>query len=300
MSTTKNAQNQAAQRATGVGIILNLILGVGKATAGLLGQSQALLADAAESLTDVLSSTASLLGLKYAARPADGNHPYGHGRAEPLMAMVSILLMCAAAIGILISSVHKLIMQSYTTPAAFTLYLLAGVIVLKELLYRRMRRLGKQQGSTLMVTEAWHHRADAITSILAFVGICLARYAGKSFESSDVWAAILASGLILFQATRLGAPAIREIMDEHIYDDLATKIKEESYHIVGVKDTEKCFVRKVGTFYYVELHLLLPPEFTVLQGHDIAHEVKDYIKLQNPAVADVLTHIEPFCNHSDH
>ena len=283
---------QLGIRSTLVGIALNVCLAAGKALAGTLGHSYALIADAIESLSDVVSSLVVLIGLRVAMRPADENHPYGHGKAEPLAATMVSLALFGAAVTIAVESIHE-IRTPHSTPAPFTLAVLAAVVLIKEVLFRYVVKVGETSKSTAVKTDAWHHRSDAITSGLAFVGISIALIGGPGWESADDWAALLASGVIMFNAYLLLRPAVLELTDSTPGTGLGEDLRHVALSVPGVLGLDKCFVRKMGLDYYVDLHAIVERDMPVWQGHAIAHSVKDAIRAAHPEVVDVLVHIEP-------
>lgn len=272
----------------------NAALAFIKAIAGITGNSYALIADAIESVTDVFSSLLVLVGIKYAAKPPDDNHPYGHGRAEPLLTFTVVGILLGAAALIAYESIEH-IRTPHEVPETFTLFVLAGIIVVKEFSYRYVVKRGKQINSTLLTADAWHHRSDAITSLTAFIGISLAIALGEGYENADDWAALLASGFIVFNAYLIFRPALGELMDEQLHDDLISKIRLIAQSVGGVVETEKCFVRKAGLMYHVDLHLVVCGDITVRAGHAIAHNLKAALLKQLPQLSDVLIHVEP-CN----
>lgn len=279
-------------RSTLIGILANTLLAAIKATAGFLGNSYALIADAIESTTDIASSFIVWSGLKIAALPPDADHPYGHGKAEPLAAIVVSLTLIAAAMGIAIQSVRE-ILTPHHAPAAFTLAVLVLVVVTKETLFRFVFNVGQDINSTAVKSDAWHHRSDAITSAAAFVGISISLIGGAGYESADDWAAMFASVIILFNAYRILRPAINEVMDGAPSADVDVGIRRAAQQVEGVIALEKCFIRKMGFSYYVDLHVTVDGELSVRHGHDIARQVKLAIRTSNPHVAEVLVHIEP-------
>jgi len=283
---------QKAIRATYLSIIGNFILAVAKGITGIFGNSYALVADAIESMTDVFSSALVLFGLKYSTRPADSNHPYGHGRAETLITfiVVGFLLISAAVIA------HESIVNIQTPhqiPETFTLIVLAVIILIKETFYQIISRKGKETNSSSLQADAWHHRSDAVTSIMAFTGISIAIYMGPGYETADDWAALIASLFIVYNAFLIFRPALGEILDEHVYDDLVKEIRDVAENVPGVKGTEKCFVRKTGMTYLVDLHLLVDGDLSVTQGHEISHAAKDALMAHRPELVHILIHIEP-------
>src|SRR5262245_37560680 len=182
-------------RATLWSVLINTILALIKIISGLIGNSYALIADGIESTLDIFSTTVVWGGLKIAARPPDKNHPFGHGKAEPLAALVVSLALLGTAFGLALQSVRE-ILTPHHAPAAFTLFVLIGVIVTKEILFRFIFKVGEDIRSTAVKGDAWHHRSDAITSAAAMVGISIALLAGEGYESADDWAALLACGVI--------------------------------------------------------------------------------------------------------
>jgi cation diffusion facilitator family transporter len=283
---------QKAIKATYFSIIGNTTLAIIKGLAGFFGNSYALIADAIESTTDIFASLLVLFGIKYSNRPADDNHPYGHGRAEPLITflVVGFLITSATIIGyesiINIQTPHEL-------PKPWTLFVLGAIIVWKEYSFRLVMKRSKETNSSSLKADAWHHRSDAITSVAAFTGISIALFLGKGYEAADDWAALFASVFILYNSYLIFRPALGEIMDEHLYDDLVEEIRNVSHQVDGIIDTEKCFIRKAGMKYHVDLHARVNGTITVKEGHDLSHKLKDTLREKIPELGHVLIHIEP-------
>lgn len=273
-------------------ILGNLTLAVIKFLAGFFGNSYALIADAIESTVDVFSSILVWLGLKYSSKPPDENHPYGHGRYETLATFIVVGFLLVSACLIAYESIQN-IKTPHELPKTFTLYVLGGIILFKEFSFQYVIRKSKLTNSSSLKADAWHHRSDAITSIMALLGISIALLMGPGFEAADDWAALMAAGIIAFNAYRILRPVLGEISDEQLYDEQIDEIRRIAQTIPGVIDTEKCHVRKMGMTYYVDLHLIVKAEISVLEGHKIGHDLKDEIQRQMPEVADVLVHIEP-------
>ncbi len=286
------AHEQTAIKATYFSIVGNASLAVIKALAGFFGNSYALIADAIESTTDIFASFLVLFGIKYASRPADKNHPYGHGRAEPLITFLVVGFLMTSATVIAYESI-KNIGTPHELPKLWTLFILAPLIIWKEISFRLVMKKAKETNSSSLKADAWHHRSDAITSIAAFIGISIALYFGKGYETADDWAALFASGFIFYNSYLIFRPALGEIMDEHVYDDLVDDVRKVSLTVDGIIGTEKCFVRKAGMKYHVDLHAIVAGDITVKQGHDIAHNLKDTLRNQLPQLGHVLIHIEP-------
>ncbi len=275
---------QKGLRATFIGMSVNAVLASTKLVAGVLGHSHALVADAVESLADILSSIVVWRGLIVAAAPADADHPYGHGKAEPLAAATVATLLLFAAVGIIFQAVGE---------AGFTLVVLLAVVAVKEGLFRYVLREAKSMDSPAVITDAWHHRSDVITSIAAAVGISISLIGGKGYESADDIAAVVAAGLIARNGWRLLRPALDELMDTAPSRALTEEIVAIAETVPNAERIEKCVVRKVGYRYFVDMHAEVDPGMTVLAAHQVAHQIKNEVRSKLPQVADVLVHIEP-------
>lgn len=283
---------QTAIKTTYFSILSNASLALIKGVSGYFGNSYALIADAIESTTDIFSSFLVLFGIKYSNRPADKNHPYGHGRAEPLITFLVVGFLITSATIIAYESIIN-IGTPHDLPEPFTLFILGGIIIWKEISYRFVIKKSKETNSSSLKADAWHHRSDAITSVTAFIGISIALFFGKGYESADDWAALFSSAFILYNSYLIFRPALGEIMDEHVYDDLIEEIRKVSLTVNGIIDTEKCFIRKAGMKYHVDLHAVVDANITVKAGHDLAHDLKDTLRTKIPFLGHVSIHIEP-------
>jgi cation diffusion facilitator family transporter len=283
---------QTAIRTTYFSIIGNTALAFIKGVAGFFGNSYALIADAIESTTDIFASLLVLLGLGYAKKPADENHPYGHGKIEPLVTFVVVAFLVTSATIIAYESIQH-IQTPHKTPRPWTLIVLGAIIIWKEVSYRIVIKKSFETNSSSLKADAWHHRSDAITSVMAFIGISIALIFGKGYETADDWAALLASGFILYNSYLIFRPALGEIMDENLYDELIQEIRVESLKVDGILGTEKCFIRKTGMKYHIDLHAIVAGNISVKEGHDLAHLLKDTLRTRIPNLGHVLIHIEP-------
>ncbi len=283
---------ESGARVALLGLAINFVLAAAKITAGFLGNAYVLIADGIESALDIAGSVVIWGGLKLAARPPDTTHPYGHGKAEPIAAIIVSLGVLAAALGLFIQSVREIFLPHHA-PAPFTLIVIVIAIAVKEILYRYVIRVGRDVESTAIQTDAWHHRTDALTSIAALVGISLALLGGERWQSADDWAAIFACGLIGANGYRLLKPAVQEIMDSAPRGAIVDRVRGAARSVPGVIDVEKAFVRKMGLSFYVDLHIGVDGGISVRDGHHIAHAVKRAIQQSDARIADVLVHIEP-------
>lgn len=289
-ASTRNLQTGA--RVALIGLAINIVLASVKIVAGVFGHAYVLIADGIESALDVGGSIVIWGGLTVAARPPDRTHPYGHGKAEPIAALLVAICVLAAAIGLAIESIRE-ILTPHHGPAPFTLVVLVVVIVIKEILFRYVNRVGRNLESTAVQTDAWHHRSDALTSAAAFIGISVALIGGERWQSADDWAALFACAVIAANGVRLALPAFQEIMDTAPGGKIIRSIRAVAMSVPGVVEVEKCHARKMGLDYYVDLHVGVDGNISVHEGHEIAHQVKSAIQQSDARIADVLVHIEP-------
>ncbi len=277
----------------------NVVLAAVKIFAGIFGHAYVLIADGVESTLDILGSLIIWSGLKLAAKPPDDSHPYGHGKAEPLAAIIVALAVMGAAVGLAFESVRE-ILTPHHAPRPFTLAVLIVVIVVKEGLFRVVHHVGKKSGSTAIQADAWHHRSDAFTSGAAFLGISVALLGPKVFptmhvrwECADDWAALFACGIIGWNGFRFFQPAVLDVMDAAPSKEFENEVRKTAASVPGVQRVEQCRIRKMGIEFFVDLHIEVDGGIPVRDGHHIAHRVKDAVCDANPSVADVLVHVEP-------
>jgi len=283
---------QTGARIALFGLAINIMLASVKMLAGFFGNAYVLIADGIESAMDVGGSIVIWGGLKVAARPPDRTHPYGHGKAEPIAAVIVAIGVLAAALGLTIQSVREIFLPHHG-PAPYTLVVLIVAVIVKEILYRYVIQFGRSVESTAVQTDAWHHRTDAMTSIAAFIGISVALVGGEAWQSADDWAALFACALIGTNGYRLLRPALFEIMDTAPRGKIVDSVRNAAAAVPGVIEVEKCLIRKMGLDFYVDLHVGVNGSISVHEGHEIAHQVKAAIQQGDSRIADVLVHIEP-------
>jgi len=276
-----------------LGVLVNLVLAIFKGLAGILGNSYALIADAVESVADIAGGLVVWGGLSVASRDPDHDHPYGHGKAEPLATAVVGLMLLGAALGIMIEAVRELY-TPHAAPAPFTLAVLVGVVVVKETLFRRVLRAAAIDVSGTVQADAWHHRSDAITSGAAFLGISAALLGGPGWEWCDEAAAIIASFVILANGVRILRPAVHELMDGAPDEQFLEAVSRAALATPGVRQIEKLRARRVGTQFDVDLHVQGDPALTLHEAHILSGIVKGRIRSSVPAVCHVLVHMEPY------
>ncbi len=290
------AHPASARRFALAGLLANMALAIGKLLAGILGNSYALVADAIESLADIVGSGVIFSGLVISSRPASEQHPYGFGKAEPLASLAVAILVLLAGGAIAYEAVQEIITPHHT-PEWWTLLVLVVVVVVKETLFRLGRRRARADSSTALATDAFHHRADAVTSLAAFIGISIAligkwRTGTDAWAPADDWAALLASGIIAAGAVRMMIPPLRELLDQQS-EEIAEAARAAAAEVPGVVNVQKSFARKSGVLYWIDMHVWVNGTMTVRESHALAHAVKDAVRAKLPQVRDVLIHIEP-------
>ncbi len=280
-------------RSAQAGLLTNACLALIKMMAGVLGHSYALIADAIESTADIFSSLIVWGGLRISAHAPDEEYPFGYGKAESVAAAVVSLMLLGAAVLIGVQATIE-IHTPHRTPATFTLIVLVLVIVVKEILFRKVFTVGAEVGSTAVRADAWHHRSDAITSAAAFVGILIAVLHGPGWQDADDWAAIAASLVIFYNGTRILRPALGDLMDRAPEASLVNIVAQAASSTEGVDAVEKLKMRKAGMGYFVDIHVQADPHLPLYDAHVISGRVKSAIRNAVPGVSSVLVHMEPF------
>ena len=286
-------QSRRGIRSAQIAILVNAGLAITKLAAGVVGHTYALIADAVESTADIFASTIVWGGLRVAARDPDDAYPFGYGKAEPLAAAVVALMLLAAAVGIALEAVSE-IRTPHHTPAPWTLAVLVAVVLVKWTLSRRVHAVGADIGSMAVKADAWHHMSDAVTSAAAFVGIAIALRGGPGWESADDWAALLASGVIMFNGVSMLRPALHDLMDRMPGAEVVDPVRHAAASVPGVLATEKLAVRRSGMGYRVTIHVQADPALRLDEAHSLGGAVKAAIRAAVPQVQYVLVHMEPY------
>lgn len=291
------AKAAEGQKVVLTGVLLNLVLSTGKIAGGLLGRSNALVADGIESLLDLFSSLLIWAALKYAAKPPDEEHPYGHGKAESLASLVGALVLAIAGALIAHNSIVQLLAAAHGAtvhvPSPWTLLILICVIGLKETLYQFMARRARRIGSNALLADAWHHRSDAVTSIAAFIGISISLLGGRGYEVADDWAALFACVVIFYSSYNMLKMCLGDMMDARVSPHAEETVMKITCSVPGVLSAEKCRIRKSGFSYIADLHIRVSGSISVTEGHDISHRVKDLLLASELPLEDVTLHVEP-------
>ena len=274
------------------GMALNAALAVVKITGGVLGHAYALVADGVESLSDIAIAVLIWAGFRWAARPPDHDHPYGHGKAEAVAGLFTALVVLGASAGIGWHAVKE-IRHPQQLPQWWTLAILAAVITAKVVFSRRLDKASRDTDSTALGAEAWHHLSDAITSAAAFIGISIAVVGGAAYAAADGWAALVASAVIALAGLKIFQKALNEVMDIAVPAELEYGVRSIAAKVPGVANVDKCRVRKSGLSYLVDIQIRVAGDLSVRQGHEIAHQVKDTLLASRFRVSDVSVHVEP-------
>lgn len=292
---TADQLSQAVRQGTrvaAIGVIASAILATIKIAAGVVGNSFALVADGVESVLDIFSGLLVWGGLRVSARPQSERYPYGLGKAEPLASLVVSTVLLMAAVGIAIGAARG-VMSPQEAPERFTLVVLVGVLITKELMFRVLSARGKEIGSQALSADAWHHRSDALTSLAAFLGISVALTAGEGFESADDWAALVACAVITFNGVRLFRASLTEVLDVTAPQEVRDRVRGIAESVPGVDGIDLLRVRQSGLALWVDIHVEVEGGMSVREGHEIAHLVKDSLLHSDLRILDALVHVEP-------
>jgi cation diffusion facilitator family transporter len=292
-SSSNNGQTTHLPTVPLIGVAANSALASLKIIAGFFGNSYALIADGIESTADIVTSLVVWGGLRVADAPANDRHPYGYGKAEALAGILASVALMITAVVIAIQSIRE-IQTPHHLPHWSTLLVLIIVVVIKEGLARWVVTVGEKVDSTSLQADALHHRSDALTSLAAFLGITIGLIGGPGYEPADDWAALLACGIILFSGVRLMRMAIRDLLDAAPPKQFEEQVRAMASQLDGVRNIEKCRIRKSGTTYFVEIHVQVDADATVREGHDIGGRVRKILRDSPLRIADAIIHIEPY------
>ncbi|HEY7388007.1 MAG TPA: cation diffusion facilitator family transporter [Bryobacteraceae bacterium] len=283
---------ETGRRAAALGMMVSGALAAIKIFAGLTGHSTSVFADGLESAGDVLASGLVLLGLTLAAKPADEDHPYGHGRAETLSGLMVGLLLTAGGALISFASLQHL-GEARPAPALFVIWPLLISLAAKSALANFKFRYGRRLESAALVADAWNDTMDCFSAAVALVGAGLALWNPERFLDADHYGGFLVGLIVISTGLRVARDTALQLMDTMPNEVLMAQIRGAASTVPGVRGVEKCFARKTGLRYHVDLHLEVDPEMTVRQSHDIAHAVRLRVRERLQWVADVLVHVEP-------
>jgi len=273
-------------------IIVNVSLMMVKIITGVIGNSYALIADGIESASDIFTSLITWVGFHFSLKPADKEHPYGHGKIESLVGVFSGLSLITAA-GVIAYQSVKEILTPHLVPSWFTLPVLILVVIVKETMSRKVLGANTDVGSQALKGDAWHHRSDAITSAAAAIGIAIALFGGKGYEMADDWGALLACLIILINGILIIKGSMHDVLDGTVEQASIDSVYKLASDIPSVDTVEVVKIRKSGIGWYVDMHVWVSPQMTIVEGHALSHKIKGAIMDANKLVYDVMIHLEP-------
>lgn len=292
LSADDASSERYVRKVTWIGLIINLVLTAFKFVAGILGSSQAVVADAIHSLSDCTTDIAVILGSHYWSRPPDEGHPYGHRRIETLVTIFIGVILMGAAIGIGWEGIVTL-QKKHAKPPGWIAFLAAAIsIVCKEILYRWTAAAGRRVKSAAMVANAWHHRSDAFSSIPVLIAVGGAMIS-PSWTFLDHLGAVVVSIFIFQAAFKIIWPGLRELIDAGAPKETCERVKAIIYKNKAIKQVHRIRTRYVSNFLQVDLHIVVDGKMTVLEGHDIAEEIRIRVLAEEPDVVDVVVHVDP-------
>ncbi|MHC4663573.1 MAG: cation diffusion facilitator family transporter [Planctomycetota bacterium] len=280
---------------TWIGLIANILLSGFKIAAGILGRSQAVLADGVHSLSDTSTDIALLVGVRYWSNPPDEKHPHGHRRIETLITALIGILLAVVAVFLTYNALATILDKHKHPPGIVALIAALISIASKEILYQWTKAVGKRVNSPAVVANAWHHRSDGLSSIPAAIAVGVAMFMPGLYYLDHV-GALLVSVLILYAAFKIIWPTFTELSDSSAPPEMVEHIKKICMETDGVRDIHRCRTRKLGRYIQVDCHILVNAELTVHEGHEICEEVKRCLLSKMTLVTDVLTHLEPYEN----
>ncbi|MGC8882998.1 MAG: cation diffusion facilitator family transporter [Bryobacteraceae bacterium] len=292
------AETQGARIAV-LSMAVSGALALAKIIIGYLAASASVIADGVESAGDVLASGIVLLGLTVAARPPDRNHPYGHGRFETLTGLVTGLGLAAVGAGIVWKSLQNIGLR-HAPPAVWALWPVILSVLAKSVLAAVKLRVGRRIRSSALVADAWNDSVDILSGSVALAAVALTLYDPQRFLAADHYGGAAIGCIVILLGLRVVYETSLTLMDTMPSDEMMASIRAAAMKVPGALDVEKCYARKTGLRYHVDLHLEVDPELTVRRGHAIAEEVRNRVKNELAWVEDVLVHVEPFGERAFH
>ena len=291
VDSTSPERYRASRRVTWTSVALNLVLTVAQVAIGIVGHSQALVADGVHTLSDLITDGMVLFAIQHSVKAADEEHPYGHARIETAVTLVLGIILVAVAAGIAWRAGDRMLFDPspFTIPSVITLWIALLTLAVKEWLYIYTIRTAARYGSALLRANAWHHRSDAISSVIVFVGIAGALY---GYGYLDAVAAILVAVFIAKIGVQLGWQALRELIDTGLDSDDREAIRRVIHTVSGVKALHLLRTRRMGGQAYVDVHILVDSHLSVSEGHQISEVVRQRLIQQIAPVTDVMVHID--------
>lgn len=280
-----------AKTCTLVGLVTNIALAIFKLLAGIFGFSYAMIADAIHSMSDCLATGTVYVGLRIGERPPDESHPYGHANAESIAAFLVALIILATGVFVGVSAVNLIAQRHLETPATIALAAAAISIVIKEGMFHYTLKVGKRNNSPAVITNAWHHRSDAYSSVASLAGILGARLA---FQYLDPIAGLVVSAFIVKMSFPLLRSNIGILMDERPEPAVLNSVKATVLKVGGVKAIDSIRVHRRGSTFTIDVEVAVDSNLTVEQGHQVASKLKNNLQNKIKHVQDVMVHVNPY------
>jgi cation diffusion facilitator family transporter len=287
-----NKAVRSIRRITWIGIAGNVLIAILKFALGVIGHSQALIADAVHSLSDLITDFAILMGVKFWSPPPDDSHPYGHGRIEAMVTVLIGFAVAVVALGIGFNGFLTIVRGDYQPPALIAVAGAVASILVKEVLYQWTSRVGRKTRSSALLANAWHHRSDALSSIPVAVAVAAAAWRPE-WAVVDALGAVVVGGFILYVAWKILAPALVELSDGSAPLHLQREIEDLALEVPGVQGVHRVRTRHLGPLIQVDLHAVVDGALSLTAAHDVAEALRQNVKEKIPSVADVLVHVDP-------
>ncbi len=285
-------ESREQRRVTVVGGLMNLLLAAIKLAAGFVGHSAVLVSDGVHSLSDLVSDGVVLLGVRLSSRPADANHPYGHGRFETLASFILGLLLIATAVLLAVEGVDKLLEPSHAPPSWLALGAALLSVIVKEYLFRWTRAVARRTESRLLEANAWHHRSDALSSLVALAAVGGAMIF-PDLALLDPLGSILVAAMIAVVGGQVIVSAARELTDVGVEEELSEQLKEVVGQVHGVEEVNRLCARRLGTDLLVDIAVGVDPEMNVFEAHQITDYIEAWLQKKFPRISRVFVHVEP-------
>ncbi len=295
-TTTRNPESFApdvlARRVAMVSVAVNVLLSTGNMTIGLLERSTSVFAAGAEFGADVIAAALVYTGLRVASKPADDDHPYGHGRAETLTGLLVGIILVLAGIGICWHSLRNYSLQ-HPPPSARAIWPLLIAMTFKSVMMTAKFRIGRRIHSMALVSDGWNDAVDILSAVAALTALGLTLYWPEEFLAADHFGGFAVGLIVVGIGLRVGRDTSLELMDTMPPPELMNAIRSAALRVEGAIAVEKCWARKTGFRYHVDLHLEVDPRMSVAESHGVAERVRHQVRREVPSVADVLVHVEP-------
>jgi cation diffusion facilitator family transporter len=274
------------------GVFVSAVLAIGNIAIGMTAGSTSVIAAGAEFAGDVLASALVAFGMTIAVRPADSDHPYGHGKYETLAAFLVGIILAGGGVGICWRSLER-VSELHDPPASYAAWPLLAAILLRGIMAVIKFRIGRRIRSASLIADAWNDAVDILSAMAALVALGLTILNPSKFLAADHYGGFAVGLVVVFTGLRIMRDTSLDLTDAMPESGWLEEIRRQAMDVPGVAGVEKCLARKAGLQYYVDLHIEVDPMLTVRASHEIAGAVRSRVRQRLPWVADVLVHVEP-------